>query len=249
MYWALNSVTRTEVGTELGEFYLFETDGLFQNQSEIDAYTGAEGPIMPDAELGDLKIVDTDNSGVIDNDDKVFMGSGLPAAELGFMFNSSYKNFDFNLFLYSALGMKKYNGFRWMTSIVDEYHAWHDGMLDSWTPQNTDTDIPRLLTDGTHWNVRESDLYLEDASFLRIQHVELGYNLPKNLINKIAISAFRVYVGAENLLTLTKYQGWDPSVTGGGLMADGGGGSYASGIDRYPYPVARKIIIGLQVTF
>ncbi|MFA5814235.1 MAG: TonB-dependent receptor [Bacteroidales bacterium] len=243
VYWALNDVTRTEVGTELGEFYLFETAGLFQTQAEIDAYKGTSGePIMPDAKPGDLKIVDTNKDGTIDNKDKIFMGSGLPKAELGLTFNASYKNFDLNMFLYSSLGLKKYNGGRWMASLAEEYHGWTTDMLDAWTPQNTDTDIPRLVTDASHWNVRESDRFLEDASYLRIKHIELGYSLPQKLVNKVRINALRLYIGGDNLLTFTKYKGWDPGI-------GGGGDSYASGIDRYPYPVARRVMLGLQVTF
>jgi TonB-dependent starch-binding outer membrane protein SusC len=242
VYWALNDVTRTEVGTQLGEFYVFKTAGLFQNQAEIDAYQGSKGIIMPDAKPGDLKIVDTDKNGSIDNNDKVFMGSGLPKAELGLTFNASYLNFDLNLFIYSSLGLKKYNGGRWMASMAEEYHGWHKDMLNAWTPQNTHTDIPRLVNDASHFNVRESDLYVENASYLRISHLELGYNLPTTPLNKIKIAGARIYLGGENLLTLTKYKGWDPGI-------GGGGDSYASGIDRYPYPVARKVMFGLQVTF
>lgn len=242
VYWALNDVTRTEVGTELGEYYLFETDGLFQNQAEIDSYTGPEGPIMPDAVPGDLKIKDTSGDGIIDDTDKVFMGSGLPKAELSLTFNSSYKNFDLNLFLHSALGMKKYNGAYWMAMIAHEYHGWHEDMLDSWTPQNTDTEIPRIVTDAAHYNTRESDIYLEDASFLRLSHLEIGYTLPKNPVSKIGLSNLRIYLAGANLFTITKYRGWDPAIMGGG-------NAYASGIDRYPYPIARKVMFGLQVSF
>jgi hypothetical protein len=230
------------VGTELGEFYLFQTDGLFQNQAEIDAYVKDGKKIMPNAAPGDLKIVDTSGDGKIDNKDKNFMGSGLPKAELGLTFNASYKNFDVNLFLYSALGMKKYNGGRWMASIAQDYHGWTVDMLDAWTPQNTDTDIPRLVSDAAHFNVRESDRFLEDASYMRVKHLEIGYSLPANLLSKVKIDGLRFYVGGDNLLTFTKYKGWDPGI-------GGGGDSYASGIDRYPYPVARRVLLGLQVNF
>ena len=243
VYWALNDVTRTEVGTSLGEYYLFETGGLFQTQAEIDSYTGPTGePIMPDAVPGDLKIMDTNSDGSIDDDDKVFMGSGLPKTEWSLTFNSSYKNFDLNLFFHSALGMKKYNGAYWMAMIAHENHGWHEDMLNSWTPQNTGTDIPRIVTDAAHYNTRESDIYLENASFLRLSHLELGYTIPNSPISKIGLSNFRIYVAASNLFTITKYRGWDPAIMGGG-------NSYASGIDRYPYPVARKLMFGLQVSF
>jgi TonB-dependent starch-binding outer membrane protein SusC len=239
----LQPVTRTMVGTELGEFYLFKTAGLFQTQNDIDNYKGSSGtPIMPSAKPGDLKIVDTNKDGTIDDKDKVYMGSGLPKAELGFTFNASYKSFDINMFLYSSLGLKKYNGARWMASMAEEYHGWYKDMLDSWTPEHTNTDIPRLVRSASHLNVRESDLYLEKASYFRINHLELGYNLPKALLSKVSIYATRVYVGGDNLFTITHYKGWDPGI-------GGGGDSYASGIDRYPYPVARKVMFGLQVSF
>jgi TonB-dependent starch-binding outer membrane protein SusC len=243
VYWALQNVTRTMVGTELGEFYIFKTAGLFRTQADIDNYKGPSGnPIMPSAVPGDLKIVDTNNDGTINDKDKVYMGSGLPTAELGFTFNASYKSFDINLFLYSSLGLKKYNGARWMASMAEEYHGWSKDMLNAWTPENTGTDIPRLVRSASHLNVRESDLYLENASYLRINHLEVGYNFPKDLLSKINLAATRLYFGGENLLTITKYKGWDPGI-------GGGGDSYASGIDRYPYPVARKIMLGIQVTF
>ena len=266
VYWALNSVTRTEVGTELGEYFLFETDGIFQTQGEIDAYTGPGGqPIMPGAVPGDLKIKDTNNDGTIDDDDKVFMGSGLPKTEWSLTFNSSYKNFDLNLFLHAALGLKKYNGAYWMAMIAHEYHGWHEDMLDSWTPQNTDTDIPRIVTDAAHFNTRESDIYLENASYLRLSHLELGYTLPKNLFSRIGLSNIRIYLAGSNLFTITKYRGWDPAIKGGSIdyipgadrvayrgaemLIEGADNSYASGIDRFPYPVARKMMVGLQVSF
>ena len=197
---------------------------------------------MPSAVPGDLKIVDSNKDGVIDDKDKIYMGSGLPKAELGLTFNATYKSFDLNIFLYSSLGLQKYNGARWMASMAEEYHGWHKDMLNAWTPQNTNTDIPRLVNSASHLNVRESDLYLENASYLRINHAEFGYNLPKKLLDKIRLSAMRAFIGGENLFTFTNYKGWDPGI-------GGGGDSYASGIDRYPYPVARKIMLGLQVTF
>ncbi|MBL7113674.1 MAG: TonB-dependent receptor [Bacteroidales bacterium] len=266
VYWALNGVTRTEVGTMLGEYYLFETGGLFKTQNEIDSYTGPTGSlIMPDAVLGDLKIIDSNNDGIIDDSDKIFMGSGMPKTEWSLTFNSSYKNFDMNLFFHAALGVKKYNGAYWMAMIAHEYHGWHEDMLNSWTPQNTNTDIPRIVTDAAHYNTRECDIYLENASYLRLSHLELGYTLPKNPVSKIGLSNIRIYLAGSNLFTITKYRGWDPSITGGSvshipgadrvqyrgaeILIEGADNSYASGIDRYPYPVARKLMAGIQVSF
>ena len=242
VHWSMNQVTRTVVGSELGEFYLFKTDGIFNNQAELDAYKNSSGdPIMPSAQPGDVKIVDTNDDGTITDDDKIFMGSGLPKAELGFTFNMSYKNFDANIFLHSILGAKKINGGRWLTSRADEWHGFHKDLFRSWTPQNMDTDIPRMVTDQGHMNYREHDMWLEDASYLRLKHIEVGYTLPDNLKGNIGLDNIRIYLAGDNLFTLTKYTGWDP----GGQ----GGGAFGSGVDRWPYPVSRKFVAGLELSF
>jgi len=246
VHWSMNDVTRTEVGSSLGEFYLYSTDGLFQSAAEIDQYRNSQGDlIMPDAQPGDVKIADVNGDGQLNNEDKSFMGNSLPKAELGFTFNSSYKQFDFNLSTYAALGRKKVNGGKWLSYRTDDSHAFHKDLLNAWTPENTNTSVPRLVTSPSHWNVLEHDLWLEDASYFRLSHIEVGYSLPANILEKAQIESLRFYGGVDNLFTITKYTGWDPGVTGGTGSSNG----FDSGVDRNPYPVARQFVIGLQLTF
>ena len=173
----------------------------------------------------------------------------------------TFKNFDLNLFVYAALGQKKFNGLKWMTGIAEEYHHFHKDLLDAWSPQNTDTNIPRITKSMSNINNRESDRFLEDASFVRIKNIQLGYTVPLSITDNVGISNLRVFAGAENLLTITKYSGWDPSIGGNSSQGLGGatigstarvtpeGPQFGSGVDRNPYPVVRRVIFGLQVTF
>jgi len=242
VHWSMNSVTKTVVGSELGEFYLFDADGIFNDQEELDAYVNNNGElIMPNAQPGDVKIKDTNKDGVITDDDKVFMGSGLPKAELGLTLNASYKNFDANVFFHSVLGAKKINGGRWLTSRADSWHGFHKDLLNAWSEQNKDTNIPRMVTSQGHMNYREHDMWLEDASFLRLKHIEIGYTIPEKLLSEIGVGSARLYVAGDNLFTFTKYTGWDA----GGK----GGGSFGSGVDRYPYPVAQQLVAGVEINF
>ncbi len=246
VHWSMNNVTRTEVGRSLGEFYMYKTDGIFQTQEEINQYQNSQGGlIMSEAQPGDVKIVDVNGDGQLNNEDKMFMGNSLPKAEIGFSFNSSYKQFDFNLSAYSALGVKKVNGGKWLSYRTDDNHAFHKDLLNSWTPQNTNTNVPRLVDSPSHWNVLEHDLWLEDASYFRLNHVEVGYSLAKNILEKLSLESARIYLGGDNLLTITKYDGWDPGIIGGSGSSNG----FDSGVDRNPYPVARQAVVGIQLSF
>jgi hypothetical protein len=137
------------------------------------------------------------------------------------------------------------NGGKWLSSRTDDSHAFHTDLLNAWTPQNTNTSVPRLVTSPSHWNVLEHDLWLEDASYFRLSHIEVGYSLPANVLEKVGIESFRFYGGADNLFTITKYSGWDPGVTGGTGSSNG----FDSGVDRNPYPSARQFVMGLQLNF
>jgi TonB-dependent starch-binding outer membrane protein SusC len=241
IHWGLESTTKTVVGKPIASFYLYETDGLFANQAEIDAYAKNGDLIMPDAMPGDLKYVDINGDGVITVDDKKFMGDAIPDVEFGLNFNASYSNFDVTLNLFASLGKDMINGARWLTMNSDKFHAMHEDVLDSWTETNTDTDIPRFVY-GDERNLQASDIWLEDASYLRIKLLEIGYTIPKNLTSSWGIDGLRVYVAAENLLTITGYSGYDPSIS-----TYEGGNIFDRGADRSPFPVGRKFLTGIQI--
>jgi TonB-linked SusC/RagA family outer membrane protein len=245
VHWSMNDVTRTQVGGSLGEFYMYKSGGLFQTTAEIDQYRNSQGDlIMPDAQPGDVRIVDVNGDGQLNNEDKSFMGNSLPKAEIGFSFNSSYKQFDFNLSAYSALGAKKVNGGKWLSYRTDDSHGFHKDLLNAWTPQNTNTSVPRLVTSPSHWNVLEHDLWLEDASYFRLSHIEIGYSLSSSILKKVGLSSARIYAAGDNLFTITKYTGWDAGVIGGTGSSNG----FDSGVDRNPYPSARQMVLGLQLS-
>jgi TonB-linked SusC/RagA family outer membrane protein len=224
--------TRTEVGGEIGRFYLFDADGIFQNQAEIDAHQ-----VQPNAQPGDLRFRDTNGDGVLNDDDRVYFGSGLPKLEYGITLNVAWKNIDLSLLLNGTSGNKMYNGMKmWL------YRAGTSpDRLDSWTPQNTGTDVFRLITTDPNSNIRPSDYFLEDASYLRLRNFQIGYSLPRALLSDWKISRLRVYAGGYNLLTFTKYTGFDPGLVSYGL--------FTRGVDRGYYPLSRSLVFGVNLTF
>lgn len=241
IHWSMDPTTKTVVGKPIGAFFLYKTDGIFRSQEEIDNYVDKNGnKIQPDAKPGDVKYVDVNGDGQITEDDKVFMGDGTPDVTLGLGLHASYKNFDLTINAYAELGKKMINGARWLTMRVDKFHGMHRDLLKAWTPENPDSNIPRVIY-GDDRNTLASDLWLEDASYLRIRHIELGYTLPANFTMQYGLAKFRVYVAAENLITLTRYTGYDPAITYGTL--------FSRGADRSPYPLSRKYLVGVQVVF
>lgn len=226
---------RSTVGQPYYSYWLVQTDGLFQSDAEVQAYRGPNGElIQPNAQAGDLKFIDKNNDGVINDEDRVYMGNAFPKLTYGLNGTVSWKNFDLSLFFQGVGDMKLFNAFKQSTLNAGEqgYNRW-DKILDAWTPENTDTDIPRVSTNDPNKNFStNSDWYLENGSYLRLKNAMLGYTfskLPKRM-------KMRVYLTGENLFTITNYSGIDPEV--GGIGLDGG-----------QYPVSRSYAIGLNLTF
>lgn len=228
--------TRTEVGGEIGRFYLFQTDGIFQNQAEIDAHG-----IQPNAAPGDLKFVDTNGDGNLGDDDKVYFDSGLPKLEYGLTFNGYYDNFDFSLFFQGTQGNKMYNGMKMWLYRTDRLENVSADLVNAWSPTNTDSDIPRNVSTDPNSNTRPSDYYLEDGSYLRLRNVQIGYTLPTSFVQKASISRARIYFSAYNLLTFTNYTGFDPGISNSGL--------FTRGVDRGFYPLSKSYVFGINLGF
>ncbi|WP_158563364.1 SusC/RagA family TonB-linked outer membrane protein [Chitinophaga silvatica] len=230
--------TLTKKGEALASFYLYKTDGIFQSQAEIDAYKNKAGElIQPNAKPGDLRFVDTNGDGQLDESDKQLMGNGLPTIDYGITFNASYKNFDLMIFLNGKQGQKMYNGAK---MFLYRYYRSTD-LLNAWTPSNTNTNIYRLSNTDENENMRVSDYYLEDASFLRLRNLQLGYTLPQRLATAMHLERLRIYAGAYNLLTFTKYTGFDPDLSNTGI--------FSRGVDRGYYPMSRSYVFGLNLGF
>ncbi|MDC1465772.1 TonB-dependent receptor [Polaribacter sp.] len=230
-------ITRTQVGQPVNSFYGFKTNGIFQNQAEIDSYVNSSGVVIqPDAQPGDFKWVDLDDDGDIDSDDRGFLGSSLPKFTFGFSLNLDYKNFDFFMFCQGASGNKIFQGLRRLDIVNANYQT---AALGRWVGEGTSNTHPRLTTNDTNNNFSNpSDFYLEDGDYLRLKTIQIGYSLPDSILDKLGIDKLRVYYTAENLLMFTKYSGYDPEI-GGGIF----------GVDRGYYPQAVTNQLGINLQF
>ncbi|NRD23631.1 TonB-dependent receptor [Winogradskyella litoriviva] len=230
-------ITRTEVGEAINSFYGFRTNGIFQNQSEIDNYVNSEGTVIqPNAQPGDFKWQDLDDDGNIDADDRDFLGSSIPKATFGFTLNLDYKNFDFMVFCQGATGNKIFQGLRRLDIENANYQT---AALGRWVGEGTSNTYPRLTTNDTNNNFSNpSDFYLEDGDYLRFKTIQIGYSLPSETLKKFGIDRLRIYITSENLLTFTNYSGYDPEI-GGGIF----------GIDRGYYPQAITNQLGVNLQF
>lgn len=238
------SATQTRSGQPVASFYLYETDGLFQNMAEVYAHSKDGKLIQPDAKPGDIRFKDNDGNGVIDAGDKVNLGSGTPKVEANLTLGLDYKGFDFSALIGSGWGHKIYNYNRVRSESMDEIYNMFSSTLNAWTPENRNTNMPRAVLGDPNENARESDRFLEDGDFIRLRQIQLGYTLPKAWLNKINMEKIRVYASAENLWTWTKYSGVDPE-----FAPDPYYGIVNTGIDTNIYPFTKSFVFGLQVTF
>ena len=235
------TTSETKAGYPIGGYWLISTAGYFNSQEEVDAYAKDGKKIQPAAEPDDIKFVDANNDGVINDDDRVFQGSPFPDFTFALNGNMRYKNFDLSIGLQGVLGNKIYNATRQTLEDVTKGSNFLASCLDYWTPENKNASHPRLTWDDPNRNTRaESDRYLENGSYLRLRSVQLGYTFPQTWF-KGAIQHARVYINAENLFTITSYSGYSPDVN-----ADN---ANYRGFDNFIYPTNRTFMLGLNVTF
>ena len=229
--------TRGSNGQPFPYFYGYKTAGIFQNMDEVNAYVNKDGElIMPKAKPGDVRFVDVNGDGKIDSNDRTNIGNGTPKWTFGFNLNAEWKGFDLNLFLQGVTGNKVFDATYRTDVYSGNFPSW---MLGRWTGEGTSNKYPILKNgDATNWQV--SDLYICDGSYLRVKNLSLGYTLPKQLTQKLSISRLRFYVMAENLITWTKYWGFDPEISSGGTSL---------GVDYGVYPQARTYTIGFNLSF
>lgn len=237
----IGTLTRAQNGLPFPYFYGFKTAGIFQNMNEVKEYTyiNAEGEtklIMPNAVPGDVRFVDTNNDGVIDESDKTNIGKGMPDWTFGLTFNCDYKGFDFSMMWQGTVGNDVFDATRRTDIASMNLPAY---MLNRWTGEGTSHHIPRFVI-GDNVNWQTSDLYVKDGSYLRLKNIQLGYTLPRMLTKKCFVEQLRFYVAAENLLTLTNYEGFDPEISSGGTSL---------GVDRGVYPQAKVYTFGVNLSF
>jgi TonB-dependent starch-binding outer membrane protein SusC len=238
--WAIAGiVTRAEEGLPIGYFWGYQTDGIFQNSTEVYQHINSQGVLLqPKAQPGDVRFVDVNGDGVIDDKDRTMIGNPTPDWTLGFFANMEYRQFDLSFLWTGAFGHEIFNGSQRQDL---RYTNRTTEILDRWTGEGTSDEIPRYTWIDVNNNYRVSDLYIENGSYLRLKNLQLGYTLPKSILNRIDALTWRFYVSVENLVTITNYSGADPEI---GAMS-----SFDIGIDRGVYPQARTFRFGTTITF
>ena len=227
--------SRMEVGFPIGYFYGYETDGIFQNRSEVISHP-SQVALGASAAPGDFRYKDLNEDGVIDDKDRTYIGDPIPDFTFGYNLNLNYKNIDFSLNAFASVGqeiVRNYERVQLNANKLDYY-------IERWRGEGTSNSVPRMTTRSTSNNVF-SDFFVEDGSFLRLQTIQLGYSLPQNILGKIQLDQFRLFVTAENILTLTRYKGYDPSASSGAPIG--------SGIDNGFYPIPKTITAGVNIKF
>jgi TonB-dependent starch-binding outer membrane protein SusC len=238
--WAIaGMVTRAQVGMPIGYFWGFKTDGLFQNPGEVFQHIGKTGKVLqPNAKPGDVRFVDVNQDGVLNENDRTMIGNPTPDFTLGVNVSMEYRQFDFSMLIVGAYGQEVFNG---MQRQDLRFTNRPEAILGRWTAEGTSVSIPRYTWIDVNNNYRVSDLYLENGSYTKIKNIQVGYTLPDDFLRRMRATTWRFYLSFENLFTLTKYSGADPEI---GAMS-----SFDIGIDRGIYPQARTFRLGTTITF
>ena len=244
------SVALTEVGEPIGYFFGLVADGIFQNEEQIRALN-EESPTgfyqFEETAPGDLRYRDIDGNGVIDADDRTSIGNPWPKMIYGFNANISYKSFDLTLFFQGVQGVDIFNATKaYYRTVFSDYNS-SERVFESWTRFNP-TEHPRLIASDPNGNFRQPSSYMvEDGSYLKLRNIQLGYSLPESLITRIGLTNARVFVNAQNILTLTRYEGLDPELSAGGSSDTRNTRQGIDGLGQYPQ--TQLLSAGLQIGF
>ncbi|WP_294627081.1 TonB-dependent receptor [uncultured Bacteroides sp.] len=235
-------------GHTMSYFNLIETDGIFRNAEEIENHKTADGKLIQSgAQVGDIRYKDWNGDGVINSDDQHDVGNPFPDFTFGFRLGGDWNNFDFNLFFDGMVGNKIYNYPRYRLESGNFNGNYSTTLANSWRPDNQNTDMPRFTTETSDNKWAYTDRWLEDGSYMRLKTLDIGYTLPKHLLNKLKLNNVRIYTSMENLFTLTKYSGYTPDLGESGVDIGTTYNVFSRGIDQGRYPLPRTISFGLQV--
>ncbi|MGX1929362.1 SusC/RagA family TonB-linked outer membrane protein [Flagellimonas sp. 2504JD4-2] len=222
---------RMEAGKPIGYFFGLETNGIFQNQAEVDNHA-----TQANAAPGDIRFVDQNGDGLIDSNDRVDIGNPIPDATMGLNLSINYKNIDFGAYAFASIGNEIVRNYERNQPLVNRSVF----TLNRWTGEGTTNEYPRATTGATS-NTLFSDFYVEDGSFVRIQNAQLGYTFSQEFMDRFGADKLRVYVSANNIYTFTEYKGYDPSASSGAPIG--------AGIDQGFYPVPRTYLLGVNLKF
>ncbi|WP_250317949.1 TonB-dependent receptor [Pedobacter sp. B4-66] len=233
--------TVTEIGQPIGMWYVLQTNGLFQNQQEVDNYKNADGKVIqPASKPGDIRYKDNDGDGEITSKDRVVVGSPWADYELGLNFGASYKGFEFSMDWFGSFGAKVFNGPR---SVMDNFsdNSNYRAGVQPWTPENPNTNVPRAYYASTINSRGDTDRWLENGSFARMKYIGISYNIPTSLLKKIGFNNAKVILSGQNLITITKYTGLDPEFSNKSV--------FEKGFDYGAFPNLRTVSLGLNFGF
>lgn len=237
------NITNTAAGAAIQSFFGWEVEGIFQTADEVAKHATQVASTAP----GDLAFKDQNSDGKIDNADRVFLGSFIPKVSYALTLGGSWKGIDASVFFQGVGGNKIYNATRVITEGMVRFFNAGTAVLNAWTPTNTNTDVPRAISADPNQNARPSTRFLEDGSYLRLKNLMIGYTIPGNSLGSLTkgvVKNFRIYVSAQNILTFTKYTGFDPEV--GNRTPNS---SLTNGIDFAVYPNPKAYQVGIQVGF
>ena len=224
-------VTMLDAGLPINVFYGYVTDGIFQNQAEVNAHA-----IQPGAEPGDIRFRDLDNNGVINDNDRTVLGNPNPTHLFSLNNTLTYKGFELGIYLQGVAGNKIFNANNIdLTGMAAAYNQTTD-VLKRWTGEGTSNSMPRAVFGDPNQNNRISDRFVENGSYLRLKTISLGYNFPKAWLKPLTIENARLTLSCENVATITSYSGFDPEVA-------------INGIDLSRYPISRTFNIGVNFNF
>ena len=227
------------VGHPASSFYGYVVDGIFQTQEEVDNHaiqTAGDDPYNRTS-AGDIRFKDLNNDGIINDDDRTFLGDPTPSWTFSMNNSFAWKNFDLEVYFQGVAGNKIYNSNRASLEAMSVAQNQMTTVLERWRGEGTSDSMPRAVFGDPNKNTRTSNRFIEDGSYLRLKNITLGYTLPERISKKALMSSVRFYVSGQNLLTLTRYTGLDPEISSG------------TGDDNNVYPVSRNITFGLNVSF
>lgn len=226
-----------QAGSPVNVFYGYVTDGIFQNQAEVSAHATQNPGSNPGTSTapGDIRFKDLNGDGVINDKDRTIIGNPNPKFTFSFNNTFTYKNFDLTIFLQGSYGNDIYNANRMYTEAMAVIQNQSVSVLNRWTGPGASNDMPRAIYGDPNQNTRVSSRYVEDGSYIKIKNINLSYTLPKGVFGE-NLSLVKIFVSAQNLVTWTKYSGFDPEVP-------------VNGVDNGTYPITRTVSLGLNVAF
>ena len=229
---------RTEVGRAVGEHYGWVYDGIFQTQGEVESLAFQNDNTAP----GDIRFVDLNEDGIINDADRQYLGQGMPTYYYGLNIVANYKNFDFTIFGQGSGGnLINSNLYRGLM-VTSGYTNWHEDILNRWTPSNTNTDVPRVVLNDPNNNQRDSDRpgWLQDGSYFRLNTISLGYSFGQSVLERVKMQSARLYVTMQNVHVFSAYEGYNPDFQAGILNP---------GFDFGTFPRPTTTMVGLQIKF